>query len=261
MITNDSAEPGPRDLLEALADLAADPADLSARLYAYWCTVPAVIGDVYVAFTDRGSCYVRTTKSMHGDDRQLAESFRERFHRPLRMAHRPPAGLRSSLRTGRLRGLDLDLRGLTDFEQSVLHATTRIPPGQTRFYGWIAEQVGRPGAARAVSTVLHRNPVPLLVPCHRVICSNGEPGGYVFGREAKERLLLAEKVDLAEVRRLASQQVFYLGSDTTNIVCFPTCPHARRITQPHRKGFRSIDQAAQAGYRPCLHCRPWVMAG
>ncbi|MCW2916039.1 MAG: cysteine methyltransferase [Actinomycetia bacterium] len=58
------------------------------------------------------------------------------------------------------------------------------------------------------------------------------------------------------MRELAGGNVFYLGSDTTGIVCFPTCRNARRITPEHRHGFRSVTQAEAAGYRPCLHCRP-----
>jgi len=63
-------------------------------------------------------------------------------------------------------------------------------------------------------------------------------------------------VDLAEVRALASGGVHYLASDTTGVVCFPTCPNARRISAAHRHGFRTVGQAARAGYRPCRHCRP-----
>lgn len=72
----------------------------------------------------------------------------------------------------------------------------------------------------------------------------------------KERLLRGENVNVDEVLELARDKVFYLGSDTTNIVCFPTCAHARRITPPPRRGFRSVEAAEQAGYLPCKHCRP-----
>jgi hypothetical protein len=107
-----------------------------------------------------------------------------------------------------------------------------------------------------VGSALGRNPVPVLIPCHRVTRSDGQPGDYVFGTPTKEAILRAEDVNLAEVRELAKARVFYLGSDTTGIVCFPTCHHARRITPQHRRGFRTIGQAREAGYRPCLHCRP-----
>jgi methylated-DNA-[protein]-cysteine S-methyltransferase len=152
----------------------------------------------------------------------------------------------------------VDLRSLTDFERDVLMATRRIPSGQTRPYGWLAREVGRPRAMRAVGTALRGNPVPVLIPCHRVVRTNGCPGDYVFGAQRKEELLRIENVNVDEMRALARNNIFYLGSDTTHIVCFPTCSHARRITLPHRRGFRDVDAAVRAGYRPCKHCRPAI---
>jgi len=253
--------PGVEPLLRALGGLAAGQVDLRPRIFAHWCEAGGPIGDVFVAFTDRGACYLRTIESVDGEEARFAESFRQRFNRPLRLALRPPVGLVSALRRGRLGKLPVDLRGLTIFEQSVLRATLGIPHGQIRPYSWIAREIGRPGAMRAVGSALGHNPVPLLIPCHRVVRTDGDVGGYIFGRHAKEELLTSERVDLAEIRWLAEHRVFYLGSDTTHIVCFPTCAHARRITRPHRRGFRSIGQAEQAGYRPCLSCRPGAMAG
>ncbi|MFC7590342.1 methylated-DNA--[protein]-cysteine S-methyltransferase [Nonomuraea antimicrobica] len=186
----------------------------------------------------------------------FAETFRKRFARPLLPAVRPPAGLLPALRTGRLSGVRLDLRGASGFQREVLEVVRTIPRGEVRPYSWIAARVGRPKAVRAVGTALARNPVPLLIPCHRVTRSDGVPGDYVFGPSAKERLLLAEGVDLDRVRELAGRRVFYLASDTTGVVCFPTCHNARRITPAHRHGFRDLAQARAAGYRPCRTCRP-----
>jgi hypothetical protein len=100
----------------------------------------------------------------------------------------------------------------------------------------------------------------VLIPCHRVVRANGQLGDYVFGSEVKEALLRAENANIDEVRELAKENIFYLGSATTRIVCYPTCAHARRISEPHRRGFRDTDTAAQAGYRPCKHCRPTTAA-
>jgi O-6-methylguanine DNA methyltransferase len=231
--------------------------DLLPRVVARWCAVEGPVGEVFVAFTDAGIGYLRTAESVDGDE-GFRESYRDRFDRPLLAADRPPAGLLPALRTGRTGDLRLDLRGLSEFERDTLLAARTIPAGQTRPYGWLAREIGRPRAVRAVGTALGRNPVPVLIPCHRVTRADGEPGGYVFGAATKERLLRAERVDLDVVRDLARHQVFYLGSDTTGVVCFPTCHHARRITPAHRHGFRTMAAAAQAGYRPCLHCRPAV---
>ncbi|MGR6912697.1 methylated-DNA--[protein]-cysteine S-methyltransferase [[Actinomadura] parvosata] len=237
-------------LLTGLAALAAEPPEsLLDRIAARWVRVPAPIGELTVAYTDHGIAYVHA-----GDG--FAQAFRERFGRPLLPAARPPAGLLPALRTGRLSGLRLDLRGLSDFQRAVLEATRAIPRGEVRPYSWIAARVGSPRAVRAVGTALGRNPVPLLIPCHRVTRSDGAVGDYVFGATAKERLLLAEGVDLDRLRGLAGERVFYLASDTTGVVCFPTCHNARRITPAHRHGFRSVAQARAAGYRPCRTCRP-----
>jgi O-6-methylguanine DNA methyltransferase len=237
-------------LITGLAALAADAPDgLLDRIAARWVRVPAPIGELTVAFTDQGVAYVHAGEG-------FTRAFRKRFGRPLLAAERPPAGLLPALRTGRSSGLRLDLRGLSDFQRDVLAAARTIPRGEVRPYSWIAARIGRPTAVRAVGTALGQNPVPLLIPCHRVTRSDGAVGDYVFGSAAKERLLLAEGADLERVRELAGERVFYLASDTTGVVCFPTCHNARRITPRHRHGFRSIAQARAAGYRPCRTCEP-----
>jgi O-6-methylguanine DNA methyltransferase len=240
-------------LAEGLAALAVDaPAGLLDRVAARWVRVEAPIGDVFVAATDHGIAYLRTGSG----EEDFAASFRRRFGRPLLPADRPPAGLLPALRTGRTGDLPLDLRGLSPFESDVLHAAMTIPRGEMRPYSWIAREIGRPRAGRAVGTALGHNPVPLLIPCHRVIRADGQIGQYVFGSPAKEVLLRAEDVNVDEVRTLAAGNVHLVGSDTTGIVCLPSCHNARRITPAHRHGFRSMARAVAAGYRPCRHCRP-----
>lgn len=92
---------------------------------------------------------------------------------------------------------------LTKFEWSVLKATLKIPLGQTRSYQWIARQIGRPGAVRAVGQALRNNPYPLIIPCHRVIKSDGSLGAYggkYNGR--KKRLLEMERKIIAGMSQL-----------------------------------------------------------
>lgn len=239
-------------LAEDLAALAVDaPRGLLDRVAARWVRVGAPIGDVYVASTDRGIAYLRTGAG----ERDFAAAFRRRFGRPLLPADRLPAGLLPALRTG-TGDLALDLRGLSPFESDVLHAAMTIPRGETRPYSWIAREIGRPRAVRAVGTALGRNPVPLLIPCHRVIRADGDIGQYVFGAPAKETLLRAENVDVEEIRDLAAGHVHFVAGDTTGIVCLPSCRDARRIAPAHRRGFRTLDRAVAAGYRPCPRCRP-----
>ena len=87
--------------------------------------------------------------------------------------------------------LSLDLRG-TEFQRRVWDALLEIPFGETRSYAEIAATVGKPSASRAVGAANGANPVPLVVPCHRVIASGGKLGGYAGGLELKARLLAAE---------------------------------------------------------------------
>ena len=109
---------------------------------------------------------------------------------------------------------------------------------------------------RAVGSALRRNPIPLLIPCHRVVRSDGGTGEYVFGSEAKRAVLAAEGVDVEGLEELGRSGTRYYGSDTTQVYCFPTCRNARRITERHRVPFSSAEEAVVAGYRPCMVCRP-----
>ncbi|RYD65796.1 MAG: methylated-DNA--[protein]-cysteine S-methyltransferase, partial [Sphingomonadales bacterium] len=88
----------------------------------------------------------------------------------------------------------LDFRG-TDFQKSVWAALLTIPFGETRSYGEIARQIGRPSASRAVGAANGRNPISIIAPCHRVIGSNGALTGFAGGLAAKELLLALERCD------------------------------------------------------------------
>ncbi|MFA6130471.1 MAG: MGMT family protein [Candidatus Omnitrophota bacterium] len=82
---------------------------------------------------------------------------------------------------------------MTKFAIRVYRAVLSIPFGQVRSYKWVAQKAGSPGACRAVGQALKRNPYPLIIPCHRVIRSDREIGGYVFGLKQKKFLLGLEK--------------------------------------------------------------------
>jgi O-6-methylguanine DNA methyltransferase len=87
----------------------------------------------------------------------------------------------------------VDLSAGTDFQRKVWLALTRIPRGETRSYGWVARKVGRPGASRAVGAACGANPIPVIIPCHRVIAGDGSLGGFGGGLLMKRRLLDLEK--------------------------------------------------------------------
>lgn len=86
----------------------------------------------------------------------------------------------------------VDLRRVTEFTERVLQVTRRIPFGQLLSYGEIAERIGAPTASRAVGGALGRNPVPIIIPCHRVIAHGGGLGGFTGGLETKRTLLRIE---------------------------------------------------------------------
>lgn len=149
----------------------------------------------------------------------------------------------------------VDLTGRTVFQRRVMEVVLGIPRGEVRPYNWVAAETGNPGASRAVGTVMAKNPIPLIVPCHRVIRNDGATGNYGYDPEEKVRLLKGEGVPVDEVARAP-----YIATPTTGIVCHATCRHARRIKPENRRPFRSLNSALGFGFRPCKVCRPVVAA-
>jgi hypothetical protein len=99
--------------------------------------------------------------------------------------------------------------------------------------------------------------VPLIVPCHRVVRTDGTIGQYSLGGPANKRTILtAEGLDPDALEDAARHGRRLSGSTTTHIVCWPTCRHARRTQDRYLVAFRSLREAAAAGYRPCKVCRP-----
>jgi methylated-DNA-[protein]-cysteine S-methyltransferase len=86
----------------------------------------------------------------------------------------------------------VDLSSGTSFQRKVWHALTKIPFGQTRSYAWVAQKIGKPRASRAVGAACGANPVPIIIPCHRVVASDGSLGGFGGGLPMKRRLLAIE---------------------------------------------------------------------
>ncbi|GAC1674649.1 MAG: hypothetical protein NVS9B8_17140 [Candidatus Limnocylindrales bacterium] len=223
--------------------------------------VESPVGPLHVAWNGRGVSAVEAAP----DDAAFEARFHARTGRRVQRAPRLPAGLARSIER-RLAGdrwnrIALDLRGSTAFEQAVWMKALEIPRGEVRPYGWIAAEIGRPRAVRAVGTALGHNPVPLIVPCHRVVRSDGTIGQYSLGGPQNKRTILAgEGADPERLESLARAGVRFVGSDTTRIYCLPTCHSGRRITERHLVQFPSAQAASAAGYRPCRHCRPMAMS-
>ena len=153
------------------------------------------LGSVLVAATDTGVCTVSLRESDAGAEEQL----RARF--PKAEIKRDDAALKQTLDTVRERiagreldrALPLDLKG-TDFQREVWSQLLAIPPGSTRSYLDVAQAIKRPKATRAVAQACGANPVAVVVPCHRVVMSDGSIGGYSGLPGVKAALLSVEGV-------------------------------------------------------------------
>ena len=149
------------------------------------------LGEVLVAATAQGLCSVKLGENALG---LLQEEFSEA---ELVEDARALAEVRRAVRAflagdGTLHKLPLDIRG-TVFQRRVWEELCRIPAGETRSYGEIAQAVGAPRAVRAVGSACGANPVALVVPCHRAVRADGSLGGYAWGLERKRKLLALEK--------------------------------------------------------------------
>jgi AraC family transcriptional regulator, regulatory protein of adaptative response / methylated-DNA-[protein]-cysteine methyltransferase len=165
-----------------------------------WTVASIPEGVALVAATSRGLCSVR----LGHETETLASDLRAEFpHAALARddaALSNVASIVSDLANGRRRPeadtLPLDVHA-TAFRRRVWEALRRIPFGETRSYGEIAAEVGAPGAARAVGTACAQNPIPVVVPCHRVVGSDGSLHGYAYGLARKRQLLDAEASGVA----------------------------------------------------------------
>jgi O-6-methylguanine DNA methyltransferase len=217
--------------------------------------VGSPIGPVYVAVGPNG---VRCLAPA-GSPEEFIRGYRGRFGRLVSPAHEDLvtvlAGRVEAALAGERVNVPLDLSQTTLFQRRVLETVKGIPKGEVRPYIWVAREAGAAGASRAVGNVMANNPVPLLVPCHRVVRNDGRTGSYAFGAGEKVKLLREEGVSPEELARAP-----YVGTPTTGVVCHATCHNARRIHPENRLRFRSVSEAAAAGFRPCKVCRPVAAA-
>jgi len=171
-----------------------------------WTIAPIPEGLALVATTDRGLCAVRLGEATETLAGELTAEFPNAALRRDDLALAGLASLVSDLAVGRRRpdaaALPLDVHA-TAFRRRVWEALRRIPAGETRSYGQIAAAVGAPGAARAVGTACAQNPVAVVVPCHRVVGSDGSLHGYAYGLARKRQLLDAEAAGVAATLDLA----------------------------------------------------------
>src|SRR3989441_1853287 len=215
------------------------PRDLASRLLggsrAKRVDLEALADRFRIEATERGVARLRPGRGVHGASAR-ARVHAERARRELREYL---AGRRTFFTVA------VDLGGVADFQARVLAEASRVPFGEVDSYAALARRVGHPRAARAVGNALGANPVPVIVPCHRIIRGDGTWGHYAFGGEMKTQLLRLERSTPAVI-----------GCTSTPSARPRGCPPEHRVAEMNRVVFASVDDAASVGYRSCRVCRP-----
>jgi methylated-DNA-[protein]-cysteine S-methyltransferase len=190
------------DLLERLGQANSLPTPpLPPKLFkrsAAYTLIDSPVGPLYVAVSEKGVADVTFGQGLPED------RFRESLQaRGFKAVHDPKAASFVTRQlgeyfAGRRHDFDvpIDLSGVTPFTKSVLNATAHVPYGQVQSYQDIARTIGQPSATRAVGNSLNRNPIPVIIPCHRIVRSDSSPGGYGGGPEKKQILLKLEGASL-----------------------------------------------------------------
>lgn len=210
------------------------------------------LGPVVVTFNPRGVSSL-----------DIADGFEERVSarlgRPLLRAEAPKAWshhIQTSIERGSPEeDLPVDLRSVTEFQQRVLRATAGIPKGEVRPYGWVASEIDSPKAVRAVGSAVARNPIPLIIPCHRVVRSDGHIGNYSLGGpHNKIELLEYEGARPSLLEELAARHIRVRADRVTGTFHHPSCHLVR--TANDVLDFRSATEAEHRGLSSCPECRP-----
>lgn len=152
------------------------------------------IGRLRIACSAKGITRIDAAGS---DAAAFEENYRVRFGVRPKKGRIPGAYSRAVRKAAAGRTHDpvpLDLSGTSPFQQKVLKILQKVPRGEVRTYAWLARKAGRPKAARAVGNTMAHNPIPFLIPCHRVVPAAGGVGNYGQGSELKRKLLEREGV-------------------------------------------------------------------
>ena len=157
-----------------------------------YCKIHTELGDFRVACSSLGITAIRPAG-------ETPAEFEKAYSK--RLGTKPVDGavpakykqaLLKAVRGQKTGSFDIDWSGFTPFQQKVLKALMKVPAGKVQSYAWLARRAGFPKAARAVGNVMAQNPVPFLLPCHRIVPSSGGIGNYGLGKKIKRELLLKE---------------------------------------------------------------------
>ena len=214
------------------------------------------LGRLLIAESDRGLALIHFL-SMDGAERTLAR-LRKKFDLIENEASARRVGAEiDSVLEGDFRAMahpvDLSLVE-SDFQRRTYASLRKVPPGAVITYHGLAAAVGRPDSQRAVGNTMASNPVPIFVPCHRVIRSDGTIGNYGGGVDNKIKLLRAEGFEVGRDLRMPSRAV--IGHRRTGIFCRPGCSAARRADPAEMLIFANAACAGHAGLRACKLCKP-----
>ena len=182
-----------RRVLGMLSDLYGDAAVAKSTNVVHYTSMRTPVGRLYVAATEAGLVRVAFDQI----EASFVTDLRRQLKRDVIQSADRMAGVVAQLEAyfaGERPAFDvpIDLGQVAPFQRSVLMAARRIPAGQLVSYGEIARRIGRPKASRAVGQALGHNPVPIVIPCHRIVPSGGGLGGYVGGLDIKRKLLKME---------------------------------------------------------------------
>jgi methylated-DNA-[protein]-cysteine S-methyltransferase len=220
--------------------------------------VGSPIGDLMVAESDRGLIGLHFMWITNGD--QMLEKMRQRFDLVENEAamKKVAAELERYFRRGDAAALDdqkVDFSMVeSEFQRRALARLRSVPGGSVITYHGLAAAVGNPNSQRAIGTTMATNPIPLFVPCHRVIRSDGTIGNYGGGVDRKLRLLELEGFHVGRDLKMPADAV--LGHRATHIFCRPECSAAKRADRGRMLIFADAEKAEHAGLRACKLCRP-----
>ena len=259
MVTDLRREPVPgADPALSRAELESRLADIRARMVAYGI-FSSPLGKILIARSELGVSLVEYLESERVATSHLARLAGGELREDKAGVEMVYHELLEYLDHRRTR-LDwpLDLRwARSDFQRRVLAATAELPYGAVTSYAGIARRIGTPAAVRAVAQALRRNPVPIVIPCHRVIGNGGDLTGYAGNKISLKRTLLSlEGVPVAARARKIERDHMYVRAGADTEYCVPTCGSLSRQSLAGLTLFGSRGHAEAVGLTPCSSCRP-----
>lgn len=243
----------------ARAELENRLADLRSRLVRFG-VFESALGPILIGCSEQGVSVVEYLPSRDSGGVKLARRGAEAVEDRARTEglFRELADYLDGRRTRLNWPLDLRLAG-SAFQRRVLEATARLPYGAVASYAGVAREIGAPRSSRAVAQALRHNPLPIVVPCHRVIGSDGDLTGYAGNKVGlKQRLLSLEGIRTAGGRQgyhVERDAVYYCHLDDTEY-CLPTCGSIGRKPLGEFMLYASRARAEAVGLAPCTTCRP-----